>query len=69
MHVEDWLTIWRRRVWRFAGAVVTENRHKWSFKAFSWNPELQKRGWRKQARPRKRWDADISNFVSSYAET
>eukprot|EP00973_Karenia_brevis_P020615 2829987-Karenia_brevis.AAC.1 len=60
MRIEDWLTTWRRRLWRFAGALVIQNRHKWSFKAFSWSPGQGITGFRKQSRPQKKWDEDIA---------
>lgn len=40
LHLEDWLTTWRRKVWKFAGALVTNSRHKWSYTASAWNPEI-----------------------------
>jgi len=67
--LEDWLTLWRRRHWRWARTVVTKHRHKWTSKALAWNPPSHSRrgGLRKQARPKKRWLNEIKTFCKDHA--
>ena len=38
--LEDWLTTWRRKKWKWAGKLESTQVHKWSHKAFCWSPEL-----------------------------
>ena len=64
-HLEDWIVLWRRRQFRWAGKVVRDDRHKWSYIALMWDPLLHGSSFcgRSQARPRKRWDTDFRNFA------
>ena len=66
--LEDWLTTWRRRQWRFAGKLLRTDYHKWSNEALMWDPILHGRheARRRQARPQKRWDDDFTKFVSAH---
>ena len=57
----EWLAVWRKRQWTWAGKVATKDREKWSGVATQWMPLLHSselRG-RAQARPRKRWEQDL----------
>ena len=65
--LKDWCTLWRRRQWKWAGKVVQESRHKWSFKALLWDPvvDCTNCAGRARARPRKRWEDDIKNAVKT----
>ena len=62
--LEDWLTTWRRRKWRWAGRLESTQGHKWSHKALGWSPDIHGRhqGHRSQGRPCKRWEDDLSSF-------
>jgi hypothetical protein len=67
--LEEWLVTWRRRQWRFAGKLVRDNKHKWSYIALQWDPQLHSRArcGRAQGRPRKRWEQDLIDFTFSRA--
>lgn len=61
----EWLDIWKRRQWAWAGKLATRDAEKWSATATLWQPLLhssQPRG-RPRARPRKRWEQDIVSFL------
>ena len=61
---KEWLASWRIRKWRWAGKLVSQNQHKWSYTALLWNPLLhsQRAAGRAQGRPRKRWEEDFQQF-------
>jgi len=61
---EEWVTAWRRRQWRWAGSLVRNNKHKWTYAALQWNPLLHTKCSvkRRQARPCKRWEDDLVSF-------
>ena len=63
---EEWLTQWRRRQWRWAGKLMRTDVHKWSQKVMKWSPLLhgKKSVYRAQSRPLKRWDTDLSDFMT-----
>ena len=63
---EDWITIWRRKQWKFAGELVTTQMHKWSYKAMSWRPDWhgEAEGYRSQGRPNKKWEDDITRNLT-----
>jgi len=65
--LDDWCTLWRKRQWRWAGKLIQQSHHKWSFKALFWEPVVDcTNGCRRsRARPRKRWDEDIKSFLHS----
>ena len=55
LNIEDWITIQRRRKWRWASQVASD-RNKWTYRVLMWEPDLlldQKEPGRKQARPKK----------------
>jgi len=68
--IEDWLSSWRRRQWRFAGNVLRSQQHKWSHAAMLWNPLLhnEKGAHRNCGRPCKRWDEDFSTYCKTQTE-
>ena len=63
--IEDWVTIQRRRKWRFAARVMADS-HKWGLKALLWDPLLDTRSQakRRQGRPKMRWTDDINAFIT-----
>ena len=63
--LEDWVTTWRRKQWRWAGKVVQRSTNKWSYKALRWNPAVDSTNacGRARARPRKRWEDDFNAFL------
>ena len=66
VNLDDWVTLWRKKQWRWAGTVVQQCQHKWSYKAVLWHPQLDcaAGGVRSRARPRKRWDDDIKAYLA-----
>ena len=64
-NLDEWVTLWRKRQWRWAGKVVQLHQHKWSYGALCWQPVLDctSGGVRAQARPRRRWDDDIKAYL------
>ena len=66
---DEWLMQWRRRQWRWAGKLMKPVLHKWSQKVLKWSPLLHgRRGvHRAQARPLKRWDTDLKDFLADQA--
>ena len=65
--MEDWITTWRRRQWRWAGKVVQSSEHKWTSAALAWQPpyDCSGCGVRAQARPRKRWGEEFQVFLDA----
>ena len=66
---EEWIKLWRRRQWRWAGKLAGPNLNKWLQHAFRWCPPVHgRRGvYRAQARPLKRWDAYLQDFMVQHA--
>ena len=64
--IDNWITAWRRKVWRWAGRVARFSRERWALKASQWDPASSKHAkGRPQAHPRKRWSDDIVCFLKS----
>ena len=64
--IDDWLTGWKRKMWRWAGRVASLPHDRWARKAMVWQPEtLAHAKGRSQAHPRKRWADDIVRFLHS----
>ena len=64
---DEWLAVWRKRQWMWAGKLATKCAEKWSAVATQWEPLVhssQPRG-RAQARPRKRWEQDLVDFLAA----
>ena len=62
----EWIQTWRRRQWKWACKLVTEDAEKWSCIATTWQPRFHSSlpCGRAQSRPRKRWDQDIVDFLA-----
>eukprot|EP00973_Karenia_brevis_P077659 10792821-Karenia_brevis.AAC.1 len=58
--MDDWVSLWKRRVWSWAAKVANADPSKWTVKATNWQPEL---GSRRRSRPRARWSDIIVNFL------
>eukprot|EP00973_Karenia_brevis_P033894 4676638-Karenia_brevis.AAC.1 len=58
----------RRRKWKWAARFATLSTDRWAVRAYWWNPAIQNERvqlhGRRQGHPRKRWDEDVSAFVS-----
>ena len=65
---EEWITLWRRRQWRWAGKLTRPSIDKWLRHASNWYPPAHGRSgvYRVQARPLKRWSNDFQDFMVQY---
>ena len=65
--IEDWVTMQRRRKWRWLQNVVTSGDTKWNLTALLWNPsnnpDLNAK--RLPGRPKKRWINDILDTLET----
>ena len=57
--IEDWLTLQRRRLYRWAGHAARRTDGRWSHRVLDWVPSL---GGRSVGRPSRRWSDDINDF-------
>ena len=64
--VDDWITHQRRRKFRWAGRVISDDTSKWTHKALMWDPTLDPKysAIRRQARPRTRWTDDLMELTT-----
>ena len=69
--LQEWLTTWRTKQWRWARKVVTKDCTKWSNLALQWCPLLHasKSSRRQQGRPKKRWTDDIQRYLDDLGIT
>ena len=63
--IDNWITKWRKRVWTWAARVASYDDFRWARRALEWCPATTSPLCRRQARPRKRWDQDIVDFLVS----
>ena len=70
-NVEDWPTLHLRRQWRWAQRVAQQSHDRWSWLAAGWDPTVHDKRTcnRQQARPRKRWSDDITQFLQPWYHT
>ena len=63
--LQEWLTAWRGKQWRWARKVVTGDSKKWSNTSLHWSPQLHtsRVSVRAQARPKKRWTDDVQGYL------
>ena len=66
-NVEEWTTLRRRRLWRWAGHVARRTDHRWSTTVLNWTPQggakQQQTGrGRAQSRPKRRWEDELDEF-------
>ena len=63
--VSQWAIEWRRRKWKWAAELGDTNNLKWSATSTKWQPLVHSGGpcARRQARPKKRWDQDLVDFL------
>jgi hypothetical protein len=67
LKLDDWITIQRRRKWRWAGKVAHTSREDWMAMAIRWDPILDPKlkATRRPGRPKTRWTDDICNHIGS----
>ena len=63
---EDWVTLLRKRKWRWAEKVVNHEADRWTAKILEWMPS---EGARFVGHPKLRWLDPIQNFVASLADS
>ena len=61
----------RRKKWRWTKQVTTSDKHKWNYHAITWQPAICPKhdARRTQARPRKRWIDDTTQFLATLRNT
>ena len=67
--VAPWIENWGRRKWKWAAKLYEEGNRKWSAVATAWQPMIHSSApcGRRQARPRKRWDQDYTDYIRAAA--
>ena len=66
LKLEDWVTLHRRRKWRWAQKVATNTEDSWNMLALTWDPGHHMRATayqRRVGRPNARWADDIRQYV------
>ncbi len=63
--MEDGLVQHRRRKWRWAQRISTQDRQRWSRLVIDWEPQYSsdQRGARQRGHPRKRWADDLHQYL------
>ena len=61
LHIDDWISIQRRRKWRWAKRVCSSEAHEWTLQALRWDPQQDPTcgARRRPGRPKRRWCDDI----------
>ena len=65
LDIETWdITYWRRK-WQWTSRLAEQHHDRWSRIAYLWQPQIHHRypTYRRQGRPRKRWDDEINHFI------
>ena len=70
LNLDDWVTEQKRRKWRWARKVATENTIKWTTTSLLWDPTADPRflARRQRGRPTKRWDDDIIQHIYDHTQ-
>jgi hypothetical protein len=66
LKMEDWVTLQRRRKWRWAHKIATTTTDSWNVLALTWDPGHRQRTnlfSRRVGRPKVRWADDIKHFI------
>jgi len=68
LKLDDWVTIQRRRKWRWAHKLATNTNDTWTTTALQWDPTLdnQLKPRRRAGRPKTRWTDDIREYIQQY---
>jgi hypothetical protein len=66
LKLDDWITIQRRRKWRWAGNVAQTSREDWTAMAIRWDPTIDPKlkARRQPGRPKTRWTNDICSHIT-----
>jgi len=65
LHLDDWVSIQRRRKWRWAMKLATDPTDNLTTRALQWDPMLdaQLNNRRRRGRPKTRWSDDICKYI------
>ena len=65
LNFEDWISLQRRRKWKWAQKVATSTGDSWILDAVTWDPypRLSTAASRRVGRPTKRWTDDLREYV------
>ena len=71
LKIESWVHQARRRKWNWAARVANMSDDRWTKRLLMWRPELHfdgfaSRAGRRQARPKTRYDDELSSFVHKF---
>ena len=71
LKLDDWVTIARRRKWKWAQKLATNTKDTWTTMALSWDPtvDIQLNARRRTGRPKTRWWDDICKHVQHHSTT
>ena len=71
LRLEDWVTLQRRRKWRYARKVLLANSHEWNTAALHWDPTLDHKlnTHRRPGRPKTRWTDDLQQHIQRQTQT
>ena len=63
--IQEWTTVFLRKQWKWAQRIGNQSQNRWSKIAAQWQPDLDPThpAARRQARPRTRWEDDITAFL------
>ena len=69
--IDDWVSIHRRRKWRWAHFVAIDQNSKSALKALTWDPTLDPRynPTRRRGRPQTRWTDDLVQHVTTSTQS
>ena len=70
LRINDWVSTQHHRKCNWARRVE-QDKHKWSYKALQWDPQIHARGYpqRRHARPKTRWTDDLQPRTHSTTST
>jgi len=65
LNLDDWVSLQRRRKWRWVAKLATTEADAWTTQTVRWNPTLdvQHNTRRRQGRPKTRWTDDIFSYI------
>ena len=65
LNIEDWVSVQRRRKWRWAQKVAKCNGDSWILDALTWDPypRVSVAESRRVGRPTKRWSDDLRQYI------
>ena len=70
LNLDDWITLQRRRKWRWVARLANTEAEAWTTQALRWDPTLdtQHNTRRRQGRPKTRWTDDIHHYLQHARE-